>query len=144
MKSVVPPDTMTQEYAPTEQRSRSILIIDDDREMGALIRKVLRRENYTVHVADNGRQGILLLQRQSFDLIISDLRMPGMSGLELIRAAKKIAPKTPLILITAFGDIQTYLEALGAGAFDYINKPLKMRDLRQSIRKALVSTDAAS
>ncbi len=131
---------MREEYTPTKRSGRSILIIDDDREMGALIRKVLRRENYRVQVAHSGQEGILMLRRQSFDLIISDLRMPGISGIELIRTAKKIAPETPLILITAFGDIQTYLEALGAGAFDYINKPLKMRDLRHSIRKALVST----
>ncbi len=131
---------MREEYTPTKQSGRSILIIDDDREMGALIRKVLHRENYGVHVAHSGQEGILMLRRQSFDLIISDLRMPGISGIELIRTAKKIAPETPLILITAFGDIQTYLEALGAGAFDYINKPLKMRDLRHSIRKALVYT----
>jgi DNA-binding NtrC family response regulator len=133
---------MNQECAPISRSNRNILIVDDDREMGALIKKVLSRENYTVHVAHSGTEGILLLQRETFDLIISDLRMPGISGIELIRASKKIAPETPLILITAFGDIQTYLDALGAGAFDYINKPLKMRDLRHSIRKALVSTDA--
>ncbi len=133
---------MNQECSPISRSNRKILIVDDDREMGALIKKVLSRENYTVHVAQSGAEGILLLQRETFDLIISDLRMPGISGIELIRATKKIAPETPLILITAFGDIQTYLDALGAGAFDYINKPLKMRDLRHSIRKALVSTGA--
>ncbi|NOY53603.1 MAG: response regulator [Deltaproteobacteria bacterium] len=119
-----------------EKGRLTILIVDDDEEMGRLIKKVLDREDYHVKVAENATAGLILLQECPFDLVISDFRMPGMSGIELIREARKISPHTQLILITAFGDVQTYLDAMGAGAFEYINKPIKMNDLKAVIRKA--------
>jgi two-component system response regulator (stage 0 sporulation protein F) len=126
---------MTQHRNEESRKRFSVLIVDDDLEMGRLIKKVLDREDYTVQMAVNASEGLLELQRKKFDLVISDFRMPGMTGIDLIREAKKIAPKTQLILITAFGDVQTYLDAMGAGAFEYINKPIKMSDLMTVIRK---------
>jgi len=120
-------------YEPTMR----ILVIDDDPEMGRLIKKFLSREDYRVETALNGSDGLLLIQQKAFDLVISDLKMPGMSGFELIRRAKAFAPETPFILITAFGNVKTYIDAMDAGVFEYINKPIKLKDLRRIVRKAL-------
>jgi len=117
---------------------KSILIIDDDPEMCKLLEKVLDRENYRVQAAYSGDDAILLLKQKSFHLIISDLTMPGMSGIELTRQAKAISPETHIILITAFGNMDTYLEAMNAGTYEFINKPIKMKDLKRIIKKALL------
>ncbi len=85
----------------------NILIVDDDHEMCQLIKKFLHREDYRVQTALNGSEALLLFQEQVFDLVICDLKMPGMSGIELIRKARAVAPDTPFILITAFGDVST-------------------------------------
>ena len=120
-------------YEPTMR----ILVIDDDPEMGRLIKKFLSREDYRVETALNGSDGLLLIQQKAFDLVISDLKMPGMSGFELIRKARAVAPDTPFILITAFGHVKTYIDAMDAGVFEYINKPIKLKDLRLIVRIAL-------
>jgi len=129
---------------PRKNERFTVLIVDDDKEMGRLIKKVLDREDYQVRIAENATAGLMLLQQRTFDLVISDFRMPGMNGIELIRKAKQISPRTQLILITAFGDVQTYLDATGAGAFEYINKPIKMGDLKAVIRKASKAFSAES
>jgi len=116
---------------------KTILIVDDDQEMGNLMKKVLERESYRVILAANGTEGLLRIREQRFDLIISDLRMPGLSGMDLIREIQKTAPEIPVVLITAFGDMQVYLDAMGAGAFEYINKPIRMEDLKRVIGMAL-------
>lgn len=116
---------------------RHILIIDDDHEMCQLIKKFLHMENYRVQTALSGYEGLFLLQQHAFDLVISDLKMPGISGIELIRKARAVSPETPFILITAFGDVSTYIEAMDSGVFEFLNKPIKMQDLKLIIHKAL-------
>ena len=115
---------------------RVILVIDDDREMIRLLKKVLEREGYIVETAVNGVQGLLLVREKTYDLVITDLKMPGMSGLELMQRVRSILPDQKIILITAYSDVNNYIHAMGSGAFEFMNKPIKMRDLKVVVHKA--------
>lgn len=123
---------------------KEILIVDDDREMCNVIAKFLKKQNYSVQLANSGWEGLSQLMNKRFDVVISDFRMPGMSGIQLIRKVKEVSPHTHIILITAFGDVTTYLDAIDAGAFDYINKPIRMRDLQRAIKLALQEPDVGN
>ena len=115
----------------------NLLVIDDDPEMCNLLEKVLVREDYHVQTACRGDDALKLLRQKEFDLIISDLKMPGLSGIELIRQAKAASPETPIILITAFGNVNAYIEVKEIGTYEFINKPIKMQHLKRVIQKAL-------
>lgn len=116
-----------------------ILIVDDDSEMRALLVEVLGHEGYRVEEAGNGAEALIRLRSESFDGIIIDKNMPGLSGLDLLPGLRMICPETPIILITAFGDASTYLEALEKGAFEYIFKPFPLKDLLRALRRAVRS-----
>ena len=117
--------------------TKGILLVDDDNEMRDLLRDVLSDEGYEVVEAANGAEALLLLHRQSFAAIILDKNMPGLSGLDLLPGIRTICPQTPVILITAFGDVATYQEAREKGAFEYLFKPFGMEAILQVLRKAL-------
>ncbi len=105
----------------------SILIADDEASQRQLMRAVLEKD-FSVVTAANGEEARQLLTHKSFDLVITDERMPVMTGSELIRWMKEHAPETPVIVLTAFGSIQTAVEAIKLGAADYLSKPLKSPD----------------
>ncbi len=114
-----------------------ILVVDDDPEMRRLLEDVLSREGYTVFQAENGSEALLKLRERSYDVIILDKIMTGLSGLEILPGIKVVQPEARVILITAFGDRETYLEALGKGATAYLAKPFGMSVLVQMVKKAL-------
>jgi two-component system response regulator PilR (NtrC family) len=114
-----------------------VLVVDDERSMRELLEIVLRREGYEVLTADNGRAALSTLERQSVDLLISDIKMPDMTGVEVLRAARGIDPDMLAIMITAFASTETAVEALRLGAHDYISKPFKVDELKLRVRKAL-------
>lgn len=114
-----------------------VLVVDDDPEMRNLLLDVLSKEGYEVTLAADGADALLRLTKQEFAAVILDKNMPGLSGLDLLPGLRTICPDTPIILITAFGDVSSYVEALGRGAFEYIFKPFRMAELLQVLGRAL-------
>jgi DNA-binding NtrC family response regulator len=115
----------------------SILVVDDEPAQRQLLAGSLGRD-YTVVVAANGSEATQLMSRRNFDLLITDERMPGMNGLELIRWTKEHSPETPVIVLTAYGSLETAVEAMKLGAEEYLTKPLKSpEELRLVVAKAL-------
>ncbi len=117
----------------------NILVVDDDKSMREFIELILKRERYNVACAKDGADAILLLKDNFFDLIITDLMMPAINGLELLKKAKELHHDIKVIMITAFGTIETAIEAIKLGAYDYITKPFNNDDLRLRIRRAIES-----
>ena len=114
-----------------------ILVVDDERSMRELLAIVLRREGYEVLLAENGRAAIGLLEREPVDLLISDIKMPDMSGVEVLRAAKSIDPDILGIMITAFASTDTAVEAMRLGACDYLSKPFDIDLLKMKVREKI-------
>jgi two-component system response regulator HydG len=111
--------------------------VDDDDEMRALLVEILRDEGYEVAEAANGAAALIRLRKESFSAIILDKNMPGLSGLDLLPGLRTLCPETPIILITAFGGMDTHQVALERGAFEYSGKPFRMGELLQMLGRAL-------
>lgn len=120
-----------------------ILVVEDDAEMRGLLADVLSDEGYAVEGALNGAEALILLRTESFAAIVLDKNMPGLSGLDLLPGMRTICPETPVILITAFGDVSAYMDAMEKGAFEFIYKPFRMEDLLRTLRRALRSNTQA-
>jgi two-component system response regulator PilR (NtrC family) len=115
-----------------------VLIVDDERSMRELLSIVLRRDGYDVRTADDGAAAVELLKKQRFDILITDIRMPQMNGVDLLREAKKIAPDIVSIIMTAFASTDTAVEALRLGAADYVHKsPNAASELRLRVGREL-------
>src|SRR5436190_16042705 len=116
-----------------------ILLIEDDAGIVGGLKKELQVEGYEVAVAERGDTGLVQAQAQPFDVVITDLRMPGLSGLELVRQLHAVKPKLPIILMTAFGTTETAIEATKLGAYDYLLKPFDMAELLDLVAKSVAS-----
>lgn len=114
----------------------SILVVDDERSMRDFLKILLQKGGYTVVTAHNGENALECLASQEFDLIISDIRMPGMGGLELLGAVKEQNPDLPVIMITAFASPDDAVQAMKNGAFDYISKPFNVDEIKSVIESA--------
>lgn len=114
----------------------SVLIVDDDREMRKLIEEFLQEEGYDAESVSSGDLAMNSLQVKHYDLLITDLRMEGLSGLELLKKVKSIYPQQTIIMITAFGTVESAIEAMKLGALDYIIKPFKRGQLIVVVEKA--------
>jgi two-component system response regulator PilR (NtrC family) len=121
----------------TDRRPPRILVVDDERSMRELLAIVLRREGYEVMLADNGRAAVEFLEREPVDLLISDIKMPDMSGVDVLRAAKKIDQDILGIMITAFASTETAVEAMRLGACDYLSKPFDIDLLKMKVREKI-------
>lgn len=121
-----------------------VLVVDDDAEMRALLADVLSDEGYAVEEEPNGAEALIRLRTNSFSAIVLDKNMPGLSGLDLLPGLRTICPETPVILITAFGDVSTYMDAMEKGAFEFIFKPFRMEELLRTLRRALPSGKRAA
>lgn len=115
----------------------TILIVDDDPQLRQSFEKLLTTEGHTVQTAATGEAAINLVQANPPDLVIMDIRMPGMSGLEAFRTIHDLEPKLPVIIMTAFGTTETAIEATKLGAFDYVLKPFEIPDVLTLISQAL-------
>jgi two-component system response regulator PilR (NtrC family) len=129
----------TAEVPPTgaERRSPRILVVDDERSMRELLAIVLRREGYDVVLAESGREAVDLLGKEPVDLLISDIKMPDLSGVEVLRAAKQIDQDILGIMITAFASTESAVEAMRLGACDYLSKPFDVDLLRMKVREKI-------
>ncbi|MDR4493888.1 MAG: sigma-54-dependent transcriptional regulator [Nitrospirales bacterium] len=114
-----------------------ILVVDDEPEMRHLLREMLEEEQYHVQVASDGQEAIGHMEHERFPVVLTDLRMKGMGGLELLEHVQRIHPETNLVMMTAFGTVESAVEAMKQGAFDYLTKPIKTDELLVTVRKAL-------
>lgn len=117
--------------------SANILVVDDEKDTCLLLRQVLEKEGYVVDSANSGAEALNILRKKKVNLVITDLNMPEMDGLSLIREARKLKTNTKFIMMTAYGEIETYLDAINMGVFDYLNKPMEISDIRNAVKKAL-------
>ena len=115
----------------------TLLVADDDPGLRESLERTLTREGYRVLLASDGRAALERLQGGAVDLIVTDLKMPGLTGLELLRAAKAIAPDVDVILLTAFGTVEEAVKAMKDGAYDFLTKPFRREQLLKLIDKAL-------
>jgi two-component system NtrC family response regulator len=114
-----------------------VLVIDDDESLRRVLEYNLAQEGYAVLTAASGEQGLDLLKREGADLVVTDVRMAGMDGLQVMEGVRRLDPGIQVIIITAFGTIEMAVEAMKAGAFHYITKPFNRDELRLTIKKAL-------
>lgn len=114
-----------------------ILVVDDETSMRQLLEITLRKEGYRVTTARSGSKALEAFEKAPYDLVISDIKMPDMSGVEVLRHVKGVAPETPVIMITAYSSAETAVDALRLGAYDYIAKPFKVDELKITIKNAL-------
>ncbi len=114
-----------------------IVVIDDEVNAAAALETLLREDGYEVSRAADGRQGLALLERTEADIVLTDLRMPGMDGLELLGRIKEMRPQTMVILMTAYGTVKTAVKAMKLGADDYLGKPIDMEELEVVLTRAL-------
>lgn len=116
---------------------KRILVIDDDKSFRRVLEYNLQEEGYDVISASSGEEGIALFAEQPSDLVITDMKMTGMSGLDVLSAVKKESPSALVIIITAFGTVDKAVEAMKLGAYDYITKPVNRDELKLVVQKAL-------
>ncbi len=116
-----------------------ILIVEDEAAIRRVLSKILSEENdtYIVSEAVDGLEGIELLKKEDFDLVICDIKMPKMDGVEVLEAVKKIKPEIPIIMISGHGELETAVQTMRLGAFDYISKPPDLNRLLNTVRNAL-------
>jgi len=114
-----------------------VLVVDDERSMRELLAIMLRQAGHDVTVADGGEAAIKALKSDTFDLVITDLRMREVDGLAVLRAAKEQSPQTVVLVITAFASTETAVEAMKLGAYDYLTKPFKVDEIKLTIANAL-------
>jgi len=114
-----------------------VLVVDDDLEMCGLLSDVLREERFSVLTITESLEASKILKKEEFDVILTDLKMKGLKGLDLLEETKKVAPLTPVIIMTAFGTIESAIQAMKMGAYDYITKPFQNDEIVLTVKKAL-------
>ncbi len=117
-----------------------ILLLEDDAGIASALKKELHAEGYEVAIATRGDEGLAVALREPCDVVITDLKMPGMSGLELVERLHRAKPKLPIIMITAFGTTETAIEATKRGAYDYLLKPFDMGEMLKLVATAVGSS----
>ena len=117
-----------------------ILIVDDEATIRASLKESLNNDGYKVEVAETGEEALARCHGTNFDLIITDLRLPGVSGLEILQALRNQGNHTPVIMMTAYGDVDTAVSAMRMGAYDFIPKPFKLGAIKKQVRSALRAT----
>jgi len=115
----------------------NLLIVDDELGMRQFLTHLLQREGHVVRVAENAGEALAQLRQQPPDLIISDIRMPDMNGVELLRAARELLPDVEVIMMTAFANVDTAREAFLLGAYDFVQKPFDNDLLKETVTRAL-------
>ena len=118
-------------------RMNSILVVDDERNYLLVLEALLSEEGYQVITAEGARRGIELLQENDLDVVLTDMKMPGMDGMEFMERIRQRQADLPVIMMTAFGSVEKAVEAMRKGAFDYIVKPFKNEELKLTIAKAI-------
>ena len=121
-----------------------ILVVDDEEGARELFNTILTDEGYEVTLAVNGEDGISQFKNALFDLVVTDIKMPVMDGLQLLQEIRKTGSRTDVIMVTAFGEVETYLKAMSLGAAEYINKRIRIKELKRIVHKVLTERKARS
>lgn len=114
---------------------KKILIVDDEENARIGLSRLLIREGYHADCVPNGYEALNFLRQHQVDLVITDINMPEMNGISFLRELNKTFPQTDVIMITAHGGVESYIEAMNLGAFEYINKPVKIDELKSILNK---------
>ncbi len=121
-------------------RPSRVMVVDDDAETLALMREIVAKEGFEVETAEDAETALRRLEQWQPELVITDIHMPGMDGLALLAAVREKEPDIPVVLLTAYGSLKTAVDAIKAGAFDYLSKPFVVEDIRLVVRRALEHT----
>lgn len=121
-------------------RPSRVMVVDDDAETLALMREIVDKEGFEVETAEDAETALRRLEQWQPELVITDIHMPGMDGLALLAAVREKEPDIPVVLLTAYGSLKTAVDAIKAGAFDYLSKPFVVEDIRLVVRRALEHT----
>ena len=124
----------------TNNSSKNILVVDDEVEMRIALETTLKREGHSITIAENGKQALEKLEEDTFDLVLTDVKMPKINGVELLKALKKKSSQTVAIMMTAYGDIDNAVETIKAGAFDYLLKPFSAEILIATVNRAFMDS----
>ena len=114
-----------------------VLVVDDEGAIRYSISKTLQRVGYQVHTAENGEKALEMMDHRAYDVVLTDIRMPGLTGVELLARIKDQAPDAVVILLTGYASLETAIESLRLGAHDYLVKPSSSQDIRNSVAQAL-------
>ncbi len=114
-----------------------ILVIDDEKSISNTLKEILTYEGFEVVEAQDGMEGLKFVEKEKFDIILSDIKMPKMDGIEVLEKLQELSPETPVVMISGHGNIDTAVEAIRKGAFDYISKPLDLNRMLVTIRNAM-------
>jgi DNA-binding NtrC family response regulator len=117
------------------KRPKRILVVDDEENARIGLSRLLSNEGFLIDCVSNGFEALNYLRQQEVDLIISDINMPEMNGITFLKELNKSFPKSNVIIITAYGGVESYIEAMNLGAFEYINKPVKIEELKSILKK---------
>ena len=121
----------------TKDKGARILVVEDEASMREILSMLLEAEGYEVVAAADGTEGVRLLHEDIFDIVITDIKMPGADGFKVLSEAQDVSPETLVIMITAFGTLESALEAMKLGAYDYIHKPFKIDEIRLIVKNAV-------
>ncbi len=116
-----------------------VLIVDDEMLMRNFLVETLKRKGIEAMQSESGEKAVKLIREQSFDMVITDLKMPGMTGMDVLKKIKELSPNTLVMIVTAFGTIENAVEAMKAGAFHYLIKPFSPESLIADILKRLIN-----
>ncbi len=125
------------------ERMKRILVVDDEENARIALSMILRRDGYDVASVGNGFEALNYLRGREVELIITDINMPEMNGLVFLRELNRSHPASNVIMITAYGEVESYVEAMSLGAFEYINKPVKMEELNKIISRIFNKNEQA-
>lgn len=121
---------------------KRILVVDDDREMTTILQKILSASDCEIMTAEDGEEALNVMKQRSAAVVIADWKMPKCDGMQLIERIQQNHPQTKVIMITAFGDVDEYLEAMNRGAFEFLPKPLDIDELKGLVSRALTELEA--
>src|SRR3954470_6620844 len=121
---------------PTSPDAPTVLVVDDEPSNLASIEKIFQRDGMRVLTADGAKAALELCRTHRVQVVLTDLMMPGISGLELLRAIKQLSPDTEVVMMTAYGTVETAVQAMREGAYDFVEKPLKRMSIVKSVKKA--------
>lgn len=117
------------------KQSISILVVDDELMMRKLVEKILSRDGFQVTLASEGNEALAILAQKKVDIVISDIKMPGLNGFELLQAVKKEYPSIAVIMMTAYGDTYSVKDALLLGADEYVTKPFRSQEIALMVER---------
>jgi DNA-binding NtrC family response regulator len=128
---------LTRKVKGKKMSQEKILVVDDELFIRELLFEFLTREDYEVVLADCGEKAVELIKSQPVEVALIDLKMPGIDGIETLKKIKETNPNTPSIIMTGYPTLESSIEALRCGAYDYVMKPFKLNELKSSLEKAL-------